>query len=245
MPNTISIHSFTQGTGKTQVAANLAVLLANEGYRVGLVEANVQGPGMAFIFGLKDAQYYLNDFLLGRCSMQDTIQDCGNLVEHGALYVVPANERFIDSTQLTVGNYPMELLQQGIETFYKTHQLDLVLIDAPSGIDERTLYMIGLATAIAFVMLLDQREYQGVATAIEVARRLESTRIVMLVNDVSPTFDEQQVQNEIEHTYKCPAFILPHADELLAMAGKGVFVLQYPAHPFTVALKQAAAGLFS
>jgi MinD-like ATPase involved in chromosome partitioning or flagellar assembly len=243
MPNVISIHSFTQGTGKTQVAANLAVLIAGKGYRVGVVEANVQAPGMEYLFDLNEPQYYLNDYLLGRCSIQDAIQDCGHVVENGVLFVAAANARFIDTVQLTGTNFPMELLQQGVETFQKLYNLDLVLVDAPSGIDERTLYMIGTATAIGFVMLLDQREYQGVATAIEVARKLESARIAMLVNDVSPTFSEDQVKSEIEHTYKCPAFILPHADELLAMAGKGVFVLQYPLHPLTAAFRRAATSL--
>jgi MinD-like ATPase involved in chromosome partitioning or flagellar assembly len=243
MPNVISIHSFTQGTGKTQVAANLAVLIAAKGYRVGVVEANVQAPGIGFLFGINDAQYYLDDYLLGRCSIQDAVQNCGDIVQHGALYLVPANARFSDTTKLVGTNFPMELLQQGVEALQKTYQLDLVLVDAPSGIDERTLYMIGTATSIAFVMLLDQREYQGVATAIEVARKLESIRIAMLVNDVSPTFNEEQVKTEVELTYKCPAFILPHSDEMLAMAGKGVFVLQYPTHPLTAALRRAAAAL--
>jgi len=242
MPNVISIHSFTQGTGKTQVAANLAVLIAAKGYRVGVVEANVQAPGIGFLFDLKEARYYLDDYLLGRCAFQDTVQNCCDVVEHGALYVVPANARFSDTTKLVGDNFPMELLQQGVETFQKSYNLDLVLVDAPFGINERTLYMIGTATAIAFVMLLDQREYQGMATAIEVARRLESTRIAMLVNDVSPTFNEEQVKEEVEITYKCPAYILPHSDEMLAMAGKGVFVLQYPTHPLTAALRRVAAS---
>jgi hypothetical protein len=37
--------------------------------------------------------------------------------------------------------------------------------------------------------------------------------------------------------------VLPHADEMMALASSGIFALHYPDHPVTAALKQAAASL--
>jgi hypothetical protein len=37
--------------------------------------------------------------------------------------------------------------------------------------------------------------------------------------------------------------MLPHSDEMMALASAGIFALRYPHHPVTTALKQAAASL--
>jgi hypothetical protein len=37
--------------------------------------------------------------------------------------------------------------------------------------------------------------------------------------------------------------VLPHSDEMMALASAGIFALRYPDHPITVALKQVAAQL--
>ena len=50
MPNTgakiISVHSFRGGTGKSNATANLATLLALQGKRVGVVDTDIQSPGI-------------------------------------------------------------------------------------------------------------------------------------------------------------------------------------------------------
>jgi hypothetical protein len=48
----------------------------------------------------------------------------------------------------------------------------------------------------------------------------------------------------VEDAYKCDvAAVLPHSDELMALASTGIFALGYPDHPVTAALQQVAATL--
>jgi len=54
MSRVISIHSFRGGTGKSNTTANLTGLLAQMGYRVGVVDTDIQSPGIHVIFGLDD-----------------------------------------------------------------------------------------------------------------------------------------------------------------------------------------------
>lgn len=52
MSKIISIHSFRGGTGKSNTTANLAALLALAGQRVGVIDTEIQSPGIHVLFGL-------------------------------------------------------------------------------------------------------------------------------------------------------------------------------------------------
>ncbi|MDP4201004.1 MAG: iron-sulfur cluster carrier protein ApbC [Bacteroidota bacterium] len=54
--NTIAIASGKGGVGKSTVAANLAVQLARDGARVGLLDADIYGPSIPLMFGLQNAK---------------------------------------------------------------------------------------------------------------------------------------------------------------------------------------------
>ena len=63
----MSIHSFRGGTGKSNTTANVAAILAQDGRRVGVIDADIQSPGIHVLFGLagSDVHASLNDFLFG------------------------------------------------------------------------------------------------------------------------------------------------------------------------------------
>ncbi|MHA1909016.1 MAG: P-loop NTPase, partial [Candidatus Thorarchaeota archaeon] len=59
----ISIHSFRGGTGKSNIAANLAATAALAGKRVAVMDTDMASPGIHVIFGMgrKKMKYTLND----------------------------------------------------------------------------------------------------------------------------------------------------------------------------------------
>lgn len=73
MPRIISIHSFRGGTGKSNTTANVAALLAAEGRRIGVVDTDIQSPGIHVLFGVdqETLDHTLNDYLWGRCKIED------------------------------------------------------------------------------------------------------------------------------------------------------------------------------
>src|ERR1043165_3156253 len=74
MSEIISVHSFRGGTGKSNLVANMATLLAMRGYRVGIVDTDIQSPGVHLLFGFDEQpnQATLNDYLWSRVAIEET-----------------------------------------------------------------------------------------------------------------------------------------------------------------------------
>jgi MinD-like ATPase involved in chromosome partitioning or flagellar assembly len=84
MSKIISIHSFRGGTGKSNITANVAIMVAQPGKREGVIDTDIQSPGIHVLFGLDEEKMdkCLNDYLWGKCARGGSLR-CGAHFEDG------------------------------------------------------------------------------------------------------------------------------------------------------------------
>ncbi|OQX08091.1 MAG: hypothetical protein BWK76_24025 [Desulfobulbaceae bacterium A2] len=95
-PLIVSVHSYRGGTGKSNITANLATIMAQRGLRVGVIDTDIQSPGINVLFGMNstDAKRTLNDYLWGKCEILDTAHDVTDGVDGtmtGRIFLVPSS----------------------------------------------------------------------------------------------------------------------------------------------------------
>ena len=249
MAHILSIHSFRGGTGKSNASANLAALYAMEGRRVGVVDTDIQSPGIHVIFGLEEegAFYSLNDYLWGRCAIEQTACDVSAVLERpcsGALYLIPSSVNAADIARVLHDGYDIDLLSDGFRDLIRAMNLDILIIDTHPGLNEETLLSIAVSNALLVVMRPDHQDYQGTGLTVEVARELDVPHMMILINKAPAAFDVEQIRDTVSHTYHCPvAAVIPHSEEMMALASQGIFVVRYPDHPIVAELRKAARDL--
>ena len=131
--NIIAVSSGKGGVGKSTVAANVAVALAAEGYKVGLVDADIFGPSIPKMFGCEEAQPYMEQI-------------------DGKDFIVPVEKYgvkllsigfFVNPASATVWRGPMasNALKQMVEQGF-WDELDYMLIDLPPGTSDIHLTLV-------------------------------------------------------------------------------------------------------
>ncbi|HQM45596.1 MAG TPA: MinD/ParA family protein [Smithellaceae bacterium] len=251
MAKIISIHSFRGGTGKSNTAANLAALLASDGQKVGVVDTDIQSPGIHVLFGIDQSaiQYTLNDFLWGKCEIRHAAYDASavqGIAPPGKLFLIPSSVKAGDIARVLHDGYDVNLLRDGFQHLTTQLSLDYLFIDTHPGLNEETLLSIALSDVLLIILRPDKQDYQGSAVTVEVSRQLEVPRLMLLVNKAPALLDETDLKQKVAKTYHCDvAGLIPHSDEMMILASNAIFALQYPHHPVTERYRQVVKVLKS
>ncbi|MFO1092447.1 MAG: MinD/ParA family protein [Planctomycetaceae bacterium] len=254
MPKTISVHSFRGGTGKSNTTANLAVLLAAAGHRVGVVDTDIQSPGIHVIFArpASEVKYALNDYLWGKCPIEQAAYDVtpaaiGNAgAERPRLYLIPSSIDTGAIARVLREGYDVSRLNDGFQSLTRTLKLDYLLIDTHPGVNEETLLSIAISDLLLLILRPDNQDFQGTSVTVELARRLEVREILIVLNKVPASSNPEQLRSQVEFAYKAPVIgALPLCEQIAELASSGIFVNRYPDHPVTAQLRAIADRIMS
>ena len=117
--NFLAVASGKGGVGKTTIAVNVALALVKQGYKVGLLDADVYGPSVPVMLDISEALYQDDKMIMPKEKYGLRIMSLGMTVEQ--------NEAFIWRGPL-VSKAIHQLLDQ-----VKWGELDYLVIDLPPG----------------------------------------------------------------------------------------------------------------
>jgi ATP-binding protein involved in chromosome partitioning len=162
---TIAVASGKGGVGKSTVAVNLAVALANQGHRVGLLDADIYGPSLPRMLGLARKPEVHGDRMIPLTAWGLKAMSIGFLVDE-------------ETPMIWRGPMVMGALEQMMDQV-EWGPLDFMIVDMPPGTGDAQLTMaqrVSLAGAVIVstpqdIALLDAR--RGV-------RMFERTKVPVL-----------------------------------------------------------------
>jgi septum site-determining protein MinD len=245
----VSVHSFRGGTGKSNTTANVAVSLALDGLRVGVIDGDIQSPGIHVIFGIEgeDVHASLNDFLWHGRGIREVARDVTDraaIIEPGTVYLIPSSMQPGEIARVLREGYDAERFTNGLRDLVNELSLDVLLVDTHPGLNEETLLSLVISDALLIVMRPDKQDYEGTGITARVARELEVPSISILVNKCPVDLDPAAVKARVAEAYGCEVLaVLPHSDELMSLASEGVFSLRNPDHPLTAEYRRLARHL--
>ncbi len=239
----VSIHSFRGGTGKSNIAANLAAVAALDGKRVAVMDTDMASPGIHIIFGKgrERLPHTLNDYLRGACDITDVCLDLTEElgIRRGRLYLVPSSMNAADITRILREGYEVSDLRNGFNDVIREKQLDYLIIDTHPGLDRETLLSMATADFLFVVARVDEQDLLGTAATLSVARKLQVPEIKIVINKKPRIYEDADIVRQVEGKFKAKvATIIPLLPLLIEAGSRYVVVLRHPDSEFTAKMEE-------
>jgi ATP-binding protein involved in chromosome partitioning len=161
----IAISSGKGGVGKSTVAANLAVALAQAGFQVGVMDADVYGPNIPRMFGVFDRPPVIGGKIQPLEAHGVKLMSLGLLVERDA----PAIWR---------GPIIMKIVNQFLRDV-DWGQLDYFIVDLPPGTGDAQLSLVQ-ATHVAGAIIVTTPQEVAVGDALRGAKMFERVGVPVI-----------------------------------------------------------------
>ena len=250
MARTVAIHSFKGGTGKSTISANLAIGLALKRKKVGVIDMDLEGPGLHVIFGIDPygLPYTLNDVLTNGVQperaairMNDRLK-----LDRGEVYFAPASVKVEEILKSLRSGFELDSFSNAINKLAERFGLDYLVVDTHPGLEDDTLLAMGVCDNLLIVSRLDQQDMFGTGVMAEVARTLEKP--VHLVLNMIPVAlqasEVPRVVSKIAANFKIQVLgWLPFSEDIVNSLSKSVFILANPTHPMTKRFNELATRL--
>jgi MinD-like ATPase involved in chromosome partitioning or flagellar assembly len=155
--------SYKGGSGKSLISINTAVFLSNRGYKVLLIDGDLEGPIFHRIFKEITPQTYLNQFLKREdIEIRSLIHSAKNFD------VIFSSPRFQQSDILITDNYEF-LLDRITDIKQEIHSLqyDYIIIDLAPGINYFGIAALILADMVNLVVRPDNNSVEGASIMID------------------------------------------------------------------------------
>jgi len=173
----ICIASGKDGTGKSQIAANLGAVISNMGINTLIIDCDIKGASLGLIYGVTDQSApSLQDVLTGKREINDAvIESLGIKLVIGSLKI-----------QQMMG-IPLESLHEIIDKY--TENFEMVIVDSPGGLGGDALAVIEACDYLVLVLTPDINSIiHGIKTLI-IAKNTETKVLGAILNRTGSHYD--------------------------------------------------------
>jgi ATP-binding protein involved in chromosome partitioning len=161
----IAISSGKGGVGKSTVAVNLAVALARQGKRVGIMDADIYGPNLPLMLGVDAAPAVRDDKIIPLEAHGVKVISIGFLIEK-------------DQPAIWRGPIVMKIITQFLRDV-QWGELDYFLVDMPPGTGDAQLSLVQ-ATQVHAAVIVTTPQQVSVGDALRGVKMFERTAVPVL-----------------------------------------------------------------
>jgi len=250
MASIIAVQSFKGGTGKSTVTANLAVTLAQLGKRIGVIDLDLEGPGLHVIFGVSDnnVRATINDVINHNRPISEAAIDLTDRfhLKNGCLIFCPAGHKLSEIVSMLNTDFDLAGFKHVLQGLMKLYRLDHLIIDSHPGIEKDTLLSMAICDFLVLISRVDQQDLFGSGVMTEVASRLNKP-VVLILNMIPNSVNEKESTKigdrlaQLFHLHVLSS--IPFNSDVLENLSKGVFVLERPKDPLTRKFEEMAGKM--
>jgi septum site-determining protein MinD len=245
MVKIVSLLSYRGGTGKSNLAANIAWLAARGGAKVAVLDTDLQSPGVHIVLqaDMARAVFTLTDFVAKRCQIDEAAIDLTNDLEIGTgggkLWLLPSSMTVEAITRVIADGYDATHLNREMARLVEALGLDLLLIDSHPGLNRETLLTASVSDVLLVLVRPDAQDFQGTAVITQVARKLQVPKTLLVATKVMDGIDPDVFAKRLEEAFGSKvAATIPLLEAIARLGSSGVFCRQQPDHPVVATLQQ-------
>ena len=208
---TLAVTSGKGGVGKTFVTANLAAALAERGFKVLVLDADLGLANLDVVLNLHP-KLTLHDVFTERCTLDQAI-----LPAPGGFSVLLAGSGMVEYSRLTpeVRDKLLHILDV-VKPRY-----DWVLLDTGAGISDVVLYSISLATDVLVVATPEPTSLTDAYATIKVLATQQERRVIgLLVNQTNRTGEGKVICGQLQQVLQRFVGAMPGATFQLNLLGE-------------------------
>lgn len=240
MVRILAVQSFKGGTGKSTVTANLAVTLAQLNRRVGVVDLDLEGPGLHVIFGISDGEIKatINDVLHHPIQVSDAVIDLTARlgIKSGCLLFCPAGHSLEEILKMVDTGFNISRFKAVLASLAQEYRLDYLLIDSHPGIEKDTILSMAVCDVVVLLSRVDHQDMFGSGVMNEVASQLRKP-VVLILNMIPSSVGDKEskkIGEKIASLFNLQVMTaLPFNSDVFENLSRGVFVIEHQKDPLT------------